>query len=975
MKKIIITLIIIICALILISSYLSFVRIPADHIGITSGSIYGEGIHCKLPYARILIIPASSSLELDGIEISSRERLKGVLKVRMNYLIDPSNIPAPSRKVIVKNGRAGFLTNLLAEGSREIFPLFPAADISPRARISEVITQKIMEIFSKHGITISDLNWSVTFTDPAFSARMRDEVESKINPTDVKLLIIGLDAADWQIIDPLMKSGKLPNLQRLVKNGVRATMRSIDPMMSPLLWTTIATGQTPDVHGIADFLAYDPSSQRKIPITSNFRKARALWNILSDFNRRSAFIAWWATFPAEDINGIMVTELLTHSFFQSAGETKEKPYGITDPPEYYDEIKGELHNLEDITYHEVRRFIDITQEEFREGQSEARKPPQKDEDGGTLPVQHPVAFMIKALAATKNYHRVALDILDRGDFDLVSVYYEAIDMVGHRFQHCLPPQMKICSDEDFRKYSRAVTEFYIYQDKLIGELLRKIDRDTVVMVISDHGFRYGSDRPEDILPYTTNQPVEWHNEYGIFILSGPYVARGDIGRVSLLEIFPTVLAIMGFPQPEDIRGRIIEKAFTPEFFQKFPTRWIASYEAFGERPGMEQPQIPLEAQEEMLANLRALGYIGAEDTKPSKRPSATNDSDRKARDLSDRAADSGESKAALETNATYHRNLATFHLKQGDLKKAEEQLLLAQKKKRLPKTYEMLAEIYAQQSRIEDAIKMLEEALNHYPDLGDDDILWIVELYLTRGDIQSAYSAYEKWKSRIKKGAVRNACLGRLAEFQKNKSDAERYYQLSLEEDPALVSTALKLFYLLESQGRGDEIEPIIRKALGKIDRIDEYHNILGVLNKRKGNIDEAIKEFRKALEIYPDSEKFLFNLGTACMAIGDWNDAKLSLERAASLGSRNPSLWINLGSTYLQSGETTEALEAFQNAKKYGATGSSAHYGIALAYARLEKNDQAIAAAHEGLSINPSDENLKSLYSSLIRHNNSSSK
>src|SRR2546427_11252832 len=66
----------------------------------------------------------------------------------------------------------------------------------------------------------------------------------------------------------------------------------------------------PDVHGVADFQAIDPASGRRVPITSRFRRVKALWNILSDSGKTSAFVAWWASYPAEKGDGYQVSHLL-----------------------------------------------------------------------------------------------------------------------------------------------------------------------------------------------------------------------------------------------------------------------------------------------------------------------------------------------------------------------------------------------------------------------------------------------------------------------------------------------------------------------------------------------------------------------------------------------------------------------------------------------------------------------------------------
>jgi predicted AlkP superfamily phosphohydrolase/phosphomutase len=73
-------------------------------------------------------------------------------------------------------------------------------------------------------------------------------------PGSSRLLIVGWDAADWKIIDPLLARGAMPALAALLKRGVRADLATLEPRLSPLLWSTIATGVTADCHGILNFL-------------------------------------------------------------------------------------------------------------------------------------------------------------------------------------------------------------------------------------------------------------------------------------------------------------------------------------------------------------------------------------------------------------------------------------------------------------------------------------------------------------------------------------------------------------------------------------------------------------------------------------------------------------------------------------------------------------------------------------------------
>ena len=96
---------------------------------------------------------------------------------------------------------------------------------------------------------------------------------------DHKAVVIGLDGADWELLEPLIEEGAVPNLARLKDRGASAMLRSAQPMLSPLLWTIAATGKKPEEHGILDFLAIDPATGKKVPVSSRSRRVKALWNI------------------------------------------------------------------------------------------------------------------------------------------------------------------------------------------------------------------------------------------------------------------------------------------------------------------------------------------------------------------------------------------------------------------------------------------------------------------------------------------------------------------------------------------------------------------------------------------------------------------------------------------------------------------------------------------------------------------------
>src|SRR5262245_1821667 len=90
--------------------------------------------------------------------------------------------------------------------------------------------------------------------------------------TDLRILLVGVDSADWEMIRPMAERGELPHFAKLLEEGASAPARTLEPPLSPLVWTSIATGKNPDEHGILDFVTRDPATGRMIPVTSTLRR-------------------------------------------------------------------------------------------------------------------------------------------------------------------------------------------------------------------------------------------------------------------------------------------------------------------------------------------------------------------------------------------------------------------------------------------------------------------------------------------------------------------------------------------------------------------------------------------------------------------------------------------------------------------------------------------------------------------------------
>jgi predicted AlkP superfamily phosphohydrolase/phosphomutase len=122
-----------------------------------------------------------------------------------------------------------------------------------------------------------------------------------------RVLLVGWDSADWQMIHPLIEQGLMPTTAKFLQDGAWGNLATTRPILSPMLWNTIATGKRPVHHGVFGFTEPTPDGTGVRPVSSTTRKCKALWNILSQSGLRSNVVGWYASHPAEPINGVMVS--------------------------------------------------------------------------------------------------------------------------------------------------------------------------------------------------------------------------------------------------------------------------------------------------------------------------------------------------------------------------------------------------------------------------------------------------------------------------------------------------------------------------------------------------------------------------------------------------------------------------------------------------------------------------------------------
>ena len=216
--------------------------------------------------------------------------------------------------------------------------------------------------------------------------------------------------------------------------------------------------------------------------------------------------------------------------------------------------------------------------------------------------------MILIYATAKSYRNVTLHLLEHDQPDFLAVYFEFVDAVGHLFMPFAPPRMEGVSEEDYRKFKDAMKEAYIYQDRIIGEIMERSDPGTVFMFASDHGFKSGESRLKAGAGITGGHAAEWHQIEGVIGFLGDGITRGHtIEDASVIDVAPTILALAGFPRVLDMPGEALASAFDTSMRGSLNRNSVATLERT--RPDETGVESRGEADEAMMKKLEALGYL------------------------------------------------------------------------------------------------------------------------------------------------------------------------------------------------------------------------------------------------------------------------------------------------------------------------------------------------------------------------------
>jgi Flp pilus assembly protein TadD len=424
-------------------------------------------------------------------------------------------------------------------------------------------------------------------------------------PAVPRVIVVGLDGADWQLLDAYVARGAMPELARLAREGRSGELRSLVPALSPLVWTTIATGVGPLQHRILDFTRFNPATGAREPITSDERRAKAVWEMAGQSEREVAVFGLWATHPAEPVRGLLVSD----RFFSFQRQEAQVPVQTVHPAEAGRWALDARSSVDaSVALPALQAYLPwLTEAEYREL---AARPD---------PFAHPVTALRRILVETRLYHRLALEHARRARPALTFVYIQGTDSVGHVFSPYAPPRLPSIDPADFERYHRVPEAYFREVDGLLGDYRRLAEeQDATLLLVSDHGFLWSEGRPPRPDSLAKASAGLWHRQQGIYLLWGRAVAPvkervpGDVGQVTA-----TVLALLGLPRAAGIQGPAL-----PGVVESDRTR------DYGPRAAASSPAAAGPASPEEIEKLKALGYLGAGES--ATRPAGASDPTRTA---------------------------------------------------------------------------------------------------------------------------------------------------------------------------------------------------------------------------------------------------------------------------------------------------------------------------------------------------------
>lgn len=264
-----------------------------------------------------------------------------------------------------------------------------------------------------------------------------------------RVLVIGLDGADWRILKPYLDQGLMPNLAHMLESGVSGPLRSTIPTNSCTAWSTFMTGRNPGKHAVYNFTQRSPQdATRLVGVNSQSRRAESFFEVLGRYDRKIGAINVPVTFPPFPVNGFMLGGMIVQ---------EGKPY--TFPEALATELDEQVGGYP----------VNCMRWRFMLGQLEE--------------------LLDEVIMMTQQRARVLEYLIDQKEWDVLVQVFVGPDRLQHALMHVLDPEHPYYNDELTRQLAPKLQTAFQVMDDILGRSREQLGEEATIMIVSDHGFR------------------------------------------------------------------------------------------------------------------------------------------------------------------------------------------------------------------------------------------------------------------------------------------------------------------------------------------------------------------------------------------------------------------------------------------------------------------------------------------------------
>lgn len=405
---------------------------------------------------------------------------------------------------------------------------------------------------------------------------------------DARIVLIMLDGASLDVIQPAVAAGRLPGFGRVLDGGVAVHLATLTPTQAEPVWSAVATGRLPMGNGVRSTARYRVrAGEPPIELLPDYCFAQALssfgflqeeantpaslvarpiWSIIGDHGAQVEVIGWPLTHPAPPVQGVLVSDRFHR--LSPARMAIDGAAGIW-PPSLLSEVREALSQP---VVPDPASLVSLPLTASAEDREAISDPEPLLADRIHLQLYR--GLSIRGLPTEARSAKVGLRF--------TAVRFPGVDAVGHYYlRFANPAPFGDVSEEERQRYGRILEEYYAFLDGIVGEAIAGLGPDDLLLVVSAYGMEPLSPGKRLLEQIVGNPQISGTHERapdGFLLAFGRAVAPARPPRASVLDIAPTILYFMGLPIGRDMDGFARADLFAPAFIAEHPITYIPTHE-------------------------------------------------------------------------------------------------------------------------------------------------------------------------------------------------------------------------------------------------------------------------------------------------------------------------------------------------------------------------------------------------------------